>query len=165
MKLLAEELQVAAAFVPVNLAGGANDGDWVSLKNYRHVTLLFFGAAGAATEPATITVEQASKVDGTGAKALNFTTVHTKHDADLQTVGQFTKVTQAAANTFPMGTTTGDKQAIVLIDFNAEDLDVENGFDCIRGRIADVGTTAQIGAMLYILSDPRYTPPPSAIAD
>ncbi len=165
MKLLAEELQVAAAFVPVSLAGGANDGDWVSLKNYRHVTILFYGAAGAATEPATITVEQASAVDGTGAKALTFTTIYKKHDANLETVGQFTKVTQTAANTYPLGTTTGDKQAIILIDFNAEDLDVEGGFDCIRGRIADVGTTAQIGAMLYILSDPRYAPPLSAIAN
>jgi hypothetical protein len=165
MKLLAEELQVAAAFVPVNLAGGANDGDWVSLKNYRHVSVLFFGAAGNATEPATITLEQATTVAGSNAKALNFTRIDKKHTADLFTVGEFTKVTQAAANTYALGTTMGDKQAIVLIDFNAEDLDVEGGFDCIRGRVADVGTVAQIGAMLYILSDPRYTPPPSAIAD
>ena len=165
MRLLAEELQVAAAFVPVSLATAANDGDWVSLKNYGHVTIVFYGAAGAATEPATITVEQAQNVAGTNAKALDFTVVHKKHDADLQTVGQFTKVTQAAANTYPLGTTTGDKQALILIDFNTEDLDVEGGFDCIRGRVADVGTTAQIGAMLYILSNPRYAPPLSAIAD
>jgi len=165
MRLLAEELQVAAAFVPVNLAGGANDGDWVSLKNHGHVTLVFYGAAGDATEPATITVEQAQNVAGTNAKALTFTTIHKKHDTDLQTVGQFTRVTQAAANTYALGTTMGDKQSIVLIDFNAEDLDVEGGFDCIRGRVADVGTVAQIGAMLYILSNPRYAPPLSAIAD
>ena len=165
MKLLAEEMQVAAAFVPVAINGGANDGDWVSLKNYNHVSVLFFGAAGAATEPATITMEQATSVAGSAAKALTFTRIDKKHDTDLFTVGQFTKVTQAAAATYAFGTTTGDKQALVLIDFNAEDLDVEGGFDCIRGRIADVGTTAQLGAMLYLLSDPRHTPPPSAIAD
>lgn len=167
MKLLAQELQIAEGFLPVNMATAANDGDWVSLKNYRHVAVLFYGSPGAAAEPATITMEQATAVAGTGAKALTFTSYYKKQAAtNLQAVGEFTKVTQAAAATAILGVgADGDKAAIVVIEFNAEDLDVEGGFDCIRGRVADVGTTAQIGALLYVLTGPRYTPPPSALGD
>jgi hypothetical protein len=163
MKLLAEELQIAAGFVPADLAAAAQSGDWVSLKNYRHVAIVFFKAAGAAAEDPIITVQQATDVAGAGAKALNFTTIYRKSAADVQTVGQFTKVTQAAANTY--NGDDGDKQVIYLIEFNAEDLDAEGGFDCVRATFADVGVTAQLGALLYVLSGPRYTPPPSAIID
>jgi hypothetical protein len=166
MKLLGSEVQIAAGFLPVNLATGANAGDWVCLKNYRHVAIVFYGDGGTAAEPVTITVEQASAVAGTGAKALTFTRINKKQGADLFAIGQFTEVLQAAANTYALGSGAGgDLESIVVIEINAEDLDVENGFDCVRATIADVGTGAQIGALLYILTGPRYTPPPSAIVD
>ncbi len=44
-----------------------------------------------------------------------------------------------------------------------------NGFDCVRATIADVGAAAQPGDLLYILSQPRYAHGaenmPSAIVD
>lgn len=163
MKLLAEEVQIAAGFVPVDMAAGANNGVWVSLKNHRHLAIVFFKAAGAVGEAPTVTVQQASDVAGTGAKALNFTRVDKKDNANVLTVGQFTKTTQASANTHALA--AGNTQAIVLIEFNAEDLDAEGGFDCVRATVADVGTTAQVGALLYILTGPRYTPPQSVVVD
>lgn len=164
-KLLAEEVNICAGFVPVDMAAGANSGDWVSLKNYRHVSIVLFKAAGAVGEPAVITVQQATDVAGTGAKALNFTRVDHKSGADIFTVGAYTKVTQAAANTYSAVGGAGNTQAIVQIDFNAEDLDADGGFDCIRATIADPGATAQLGALFYILTGPRYTPMQSAIVD
>jgi hypothetical protein len=164
MKLFSEEAQLAAGFVPINLATGANDGDWVSMKNYRHLAVIIFKGAGAAAEDPTVTMEQATNVAGSGAKALNFTTIYSKEGADLFTIGTFTKITQAAAATYTSAT-LGDNQALLVIEFNAEDLDVEGGFDCVRVRIADVGATSQIGAALYLLSGPRYAPPLSAIVD
>jgi len=165
MKLLAEEAQIAAGFLPVDLATAGASGDWISLKNFRHIAIVLFRAAGAVGEPAVITVQQAQDVAGTGAKALNFTRVDTKSGADIFAVGQFTKVTQASANTYSAVGGAGNTQAIVLVEFNAEDLDVEGGFDCIRATIADVGSTAQLAAMLYVLTQPRFTPPSSAIVD
>jgi hypothetical protein len=164
MKLFAEEAQLAAGFVPVNLATAANDGDWVSLKNYRHLAVIVFKGAGTAGEDPTITMEQATAVAGTSAKALLFTTLYVKQGADLFAIGTFTKVIQAAAATYTNGT-LAEEQAILVIEFNAEDLDVEGGFDCVRARIADVGTSSQIGGILYLLSGPRYAPPLSAIVD
>lgn len=163
MKLIADEMQIAAGFVPVNMATATNEGDWISLRNYRHVAILVFKAAGASGEPPTITTQQAKDTGGGDAKDLNFTTIHVKNGADLGAIGQFTKVTAVASNDYALA--AGNTQALVLIEFNAEDLDADNGFDCIRATIADVGDTSQIGCMLYLLSSPRYTPPPSAIAE
>jgi len=164
MKLFTEQAQLVAGFVPVNLATAANSGDYVSLKNYRHVAIVFFKGEGTAGDDPTLTVQQASAVAGTGAKALNFTTVYTKQGADLAAVGGFTKVTQTAGNTYT-DATSAEVQAIWVVEFNAEDLDSEGGFDCVTASVADVGTNAQIGALLYILSEPRFTPPPSAIVN
>jgi hypothetical protein len=165
---LAEHFNICEGFLPVNLATGANDGDWVSLKGYSEVTILFFGGPGAAAEPATITLEQATAVAGTSAKALAaITTVYQKQAAtNLQSTGTWSKVTQAAAATYALGSgANGDKAAIVAITIHAEDLDGDNGFDCLRARVADVGTTAQTGALLYVLGGPRFTPMQSAIVD
>jgi hypothetical protein len=164
MKRLADEIQIAAGVVPVNLATAANDGDWVSLKHYRHCAVVLFKGAGTAGEDPTLTMEQAQDVSGTGAKALTFTRIDAKQGASLFTIGEFTRITQAAAATYT-NLTLAEDLAILVVEFNAEDLDADGGFDCLRARIADVGAGSQIGAILYLLTDPRYTPPPSAIVD
>lgn len=165
MKNLADELQIAVGFVPSDLAAAAQSGDWISMKSFRHCAVLVVKAAGSVSEPATLTLEQASDVSGSGAKALNFTRADVKRGADLQTQGQFTRLTQTAANTLAMDGTAGNTQVMALVEVNDEDLDVEGGFDCVRAKFADVGTTAQLGTIIYILSGPRYTPPPSALTD
>lgn len=165
MSRLTETAQIAAAIVPVNLATAANAGDWVSLKGYGHVAIVVFKAAGGAGEPPTVTVEQAQDVSGTGHKALNFTRVDAKNGAALTAIGEFTKVTQAAANTYALA--AGDTQALYVIEFDAAELDLANGFDCVQASIADVGAAAQVGCALYILTDARYAGEtmPSALVD
>lgn len=161
---LVEEMQVVGNVVPVDVAAAAMGGDWVSLKNYRHVSIVLSKAAGGAAENATVTIQQASDVAGTGVKALNFTTFYRKEGADLTTVGTFTKVTQASGNTF---TADGDSQGLYVLDFEADDLDADGGFDCVRLSIADVGVTAQLACAVYLLTKPRFIQEsiPSAIVD
>lgn len=153
MKLI-DQLQIVSGFVPVNMATAANDGDYVSLKGYSKLGILFFKGAGGNAEPPTVTVTQASAVAGTGAKALNFTEVWVKSNADLTTVGTWTKVTQSAANTYALS--VGDTQAIVYIEIDGSELDTSGGFDCVRAAVADVGSTSQIGALVYILGGAAY---------
>jgi hypothetical protein len=124
------------------------------MKNYGRCTIVFFKAAGSASEDPTITVEQATSIAPSSAKALTFTTLYTKQGT-LTSVGTWTKVTQSAAGTYT-NATASENQAIWVIDILAEDLDVDNGFDCLRVTIADAGSTNQLGAVLYILSEPRY---------
>jgi hypothetical protein len=161
---LIEQLQIACGFVPVNMASAANDGDWVSLKSYQWLLIVLFKGAGTAGEDPTITVEQATTVAGGGAKALNFTEIYKKQGADLFAIGQFTKVTQAAGNTFTDGT-LAEEQAIVVVPIKADTLDTAGGFDCVRGRVADVGASSQIGGLFYLLGGARTLPPVSAIVD
>ena len=170
-----EKLQIAQGFLPVDMSAGANAGDWVSLKNYGRVAIVLFKEPGTAGNDPTITLQQATDVSSTGAKALNITRVDKKQAAsDLLAVGQFTKSTAddpETNDTFSTNTWTNtdlaEQAAIIVIDVKAEDLDIDNGFDCVRVTIADVGTTGQLGALLYLLHEPRFAtdPLPSAIAD
>ena len=162
--LLVEQAQIACGFVPVNLATAANPGDWISMKNFERLAIVFFGAAGTAGEDPTLTLEQATAVAGTGAKALTFTRVDIKQGADLFAIGTFTTVTQAAANTYT-NDTSAETQKIWVVEVKAEDLDADNGFDCVRATISDVGASAQIGGLLYIAFGPQYAPPLTSIAD
>lgn len=164
-KLLVETCQIVSAIVPVNLATAANNGDWVSLKNYDRVSIVVFKGAGAAGEDPVITLQQATDVSGTGAKALNFTRVDKK--VGTQTgIGAFTTATQAAAGTHT-DTDSAEAEGLFVIEVAAADLDVANGFDCVQVSIPDVGATSQIGCALYILRGARYGGAglPSAIAN
>ncbi len=165
MKRLAEEMQLVAAIIPVNLATAANAGDWVSLKKYRHCSIIILKGIGIAGEDPVISVLQATAVAGTGSKALNTEKVWSKVGATaLSAVGTFTEITQAAAATYT-DLVAGENEALWVLVVDAEDLVVEGGFDCVSVSIADSGATAQLAAALYLLSEPRHTPPGSAIVD
>jgi len=47
--------------------------------------------------------------------------------------------------------------------FKAEDFDINNGYDCIRASISDVGTNAQYGCVLYIPYDPVVQTAPESM--
>lgn len=149
-----ENNNISAGFVPVDLQTAANDGDWVSLKDYHHVSVVLFKAAGTAGDDPTLTMEQATSNAGAGAKALPFRNIYVKQGT-LTAVGVFTRVDQAAAATYT-DLVSAEAQAIWVVEFDSDELDVDNAFNHIRGRVADVGGNAQLGCMLYILSEPRY---------
>ena len=66
-----EQMQIAAGFVPVNLATAANNSDWINLKSYNRLLIVFFKAAAASgTEDPTVTVLQATDVAGYGCEGV-----------------------------------------------------------------------------------------------
>lgn len=171
-ELFLEKHQVVPAIRPVDLSGGTNAGDWVSLKHYKHATIIFHSAIGTAGDDPTVTLLQATAVAGTGSKALNINTkkVFKKQAAtNLLSTGQFSDASADVTNNAWTNTDAAEQEALVVIEVDADELDVDNGFDCISISVADVGLNAQLGAAYYILSEPRYsgTPSvvPSAIAD
>ena len=148
---------IAEGFLPVDTQTAVNPGDWFSMKLYNHMAIVYFGAIGIANDDPVLTVTQATSAAGAGQKALTFTDIMVKQAAtNLQGTGSFTHVTQVAANTYTSG--TGAEQAeIYVIEFDAADLDVDNGFCFVSCSVADTGAGgAQLGAMLYIGSEPRY---------
>ena len=109
---------------------------------------------GATNEDPTLTVLQCTSVAASSAKALNFTTLYTKQGT-LTAVGTWTKVTQAATNTYT-NTTASESDCLWVIPMKADDLDVDNGFDCIEVTIADAGTAGQHAALFWIAGELRF---------
>lgn len=156
--------QLVVGLVPYDMVASSSSGDFVSLKNYNHIAIVFIKDAGTTDEDATITIQQATAVAGTSAKSLTFTDYYIK-DGTQTSVGTFTKTTQTAAATV---TATGENEQLIVVEFDADSLDVDNAFDCIRATVAVPGSTSgSYGTVLYILSEPRYAAEtmPSAIAD
>ena len=150
-------INLVEGIVPVDLQTAANDGDWVSLKNYHNCAVVFCSAVGTAADDPTLTMEQATDVanSASDAKALTFTVIHRKQAAtDLSGTGTWTRTTQTAAATFTNGT-SAEEDLMWIVDFADTELDAANDFDCLRGRVADVGSNAQLGYMFYALYNPR----------
>ena len=162
MRRFLEGNQIIAAFVPVDMSGAANNGDWVQLSKYRRLVAVLFKKAGTAGDDPVFTLKQASDNAGTGAKALNFTTLFAKVGTQASTA-QFTKVTQAAANTYT-DATSAEAEAIIAVEVQAADLDVENGFGWVQLSVPDVGANAQLGCGFYLLLEPTYEVEPSLAA-
>ncbi len=165
---LLEQVQIVSGFAPQALTT-ARTGDVVSLKNYRRCLVVFHKGIGGAGEDPTITLAQGTDVAFGTNKALTFTTIYVKQDpTSLGDVGQWTKVTQSAANTYT-DATAGEQAALWAIDIKAEDLDIANNYDCIRASLGDVGSVSQIGDVTYWLYDAvQMAAPesmPSAIID
>ena len=57
--------------LPVDLQTGANDGDYVSLKEYHYCAVVFLSAIGTATDDPTLTLQQATDVAGGSVKDLD----------------------------------------------------------------------------------------------
>jgi len=133
----------------------ARVSDWVSMKNARHLAIVLYKGAGTAGDDPVLTLDQASDVAGTGAKALSTITQHWQKQAatDLTGTGVWTRVTQAAGTTLTLNATSAEEAGIYVIPIEADQLDVDNGFDCVRLSIADTGTNAQLGAAFGVLSD------------
>jgi len=67
---LVQQQHVVPAVWPVDLNTGANAGDYVSMKNYKHLTVII--TINTAGGTAVVTMVQAKDVAATGAKALTF---------------------------------------------------------------------------------------------
>lgn len=164
MQLHPEMLNLAIGFTVVDLNIGANTGDVIHLDYYGECLVVFLKEPGAVGEPPTITLEQAQEIGGTP-KALTIRDgyVYVK-SGTLTSVAEFTKTAVTTANTFALA--AGDTSAIVAFHVKASDLDVANGYNCIKASVAKPGATGvQMGVLLYILGEPRFTPPPAVIAD
>ena len=174
MTLFLEQHQIIEGFPAVDLSDGANTGDWVSLKNYKHVTIIFRSGLGSAGQDPVLTVLQATDVSGAGSKALNIVTspvqVFKKQAAtSLASVGQWSDASGDVTTNTLTNLTSAEQSCLWILEFDGAQLDVDADFDCISCTIADVGAGAQPGDLLYILSEPRHalqpTSMPSAIVD
>lgn len=137
--------------------------DYVSLKNYNHLTILISADNATTVTGSAITVKQATAVAGTGEKALSFAKAWRNIDtAAADTLAEFA----VTSDTFTTDT-TDNKNLMYVIEIDADDLDLDNGFDCVRAGTANA--TATVLSVVYLLSGPRYAGSvddlPAAITD
>ena len=156
MAHLCQNAQIVPITVPFDVGGGAMTGDWVSMENHNHCALIFCADIGLANHDPTLTVLQATANDGTGSKALNFTEVYQKEGATaINAVGTFTKVSGQSDNTYSSAT-GGENEQLIVIEIDAHNLDVANGFKFVSMTVADVGSAGKLICVLAILTEPRY---------
>jgi len=161
--IIGNKIDIIEGFPAVDLSAGANTGDYISIKNAERAAVVFVSGVGTAGDDPTLTLQQAQDVAGTGVKALNFMTIYVKQAAvSLAAVTGWTKVTQAAANTYTEAT-AAEQSLIWIVEIDPNELDVANGFDCIRATVADVGNNAQPGYLYYLVvpklkGDPANSP-------
>ena len=159
--LLVEDFKMVTGCPPAALATTAGDGDVVSLKNYDKVTMVLMVNNATTVTGGAVTLIQSTDVSGTGAKALGFDYVWANIDTDSTDTLVKTAVT---SDTFTTDT-TNDSNLLYVLEVNASDLDVDNGFDCVRIDVASMANA--VGSVLYIMGTPRYAKgtPPTAITD
>lgn len=153
---ISENVKIVAAIAPQ--AGAAITGDYVSLKKAGHVTVVVdINQANAA--PVAITIEQATKVDGTGSKPLAVE-VPIYLIADAATSDEWVRQTDDVAFT----TSAATKHKLVAFEINACDLDVAGGFDCVTVKTA-ASHADNVTQASYILSALRYGVGSSVVVD
>jgi len=153
---LVENAKIVEAITPQ--AGAAITGDYISMQNASHVTVLVHIAQGHA-DPVAITIEQATKVDGTGSKPL-VKEVPIFLVADCATSDAWVRQTDAVALT----TSAALKHKIIAFEIDAEDLDIAGGFDCLTVKTA-ASNALNLTSAMYVCGKLRYGAEKSLIVD
>jgi hypothetical protein len=161
---LDEQVTPVVAAAGLLLTSTLGDTTYVSMKGYSRAQIIISIADGTTVTGSTITLKQATAVAGTSEKALAFTRMLANTDYAASKALTETAVT---SNTFTTQT-VNSKDSLYVIDVKAEDLDVANGFDCLRVDGTGHAATASRGCVvLYNLYGKRYSgsTPAEAIAD
>ena len=133
--------------------------DYVSLKNFERAAVIIMVKNATTVTGSAITLKQASAVAGTGEKALAFSKAYRNIDtAAADALAEFA----VSNNTFTTDS-TNSKNLMYVIEVKAEDLDVNNGFDCIRAGTGDA--TAATVTVLYALFGAKFPTTVAAITD
>lgn len=133
--------------------------DYVSLKNYERCAVIILQKNATTVTGSAITLKQATSVAAGGEKPLAFSKVYRNVDTGA---GDVLSEADVTSNTFTTQA-VNSKNAMYVIEVKAEDLDVNNGFDCIRAGTGDA--TAATITVLYALFGAKFPTTTPAITD
>lgn len=150
---LTDIAKVVVGCPPAALTSTAGDGDYVSLKNFDRATIILSVDNATTVTGGAITLKQATAVAGTSEKALSFSKMWANTDVGA---GDTLTETAVTSDTFTTST-TNDKNLLYVMEVKASDLDVANGFDCIRIDSASMANA--VGSVIYVLHGSRYASP------
>ncbi len=130
---LSEALAVLGAINPTSQAAGSVTSGWVSMSDLRRILALIQVGTFGVSATVDANVQQAQDSSGTGAKPI----------------GSGKAIVQMLA--------AGGNNVQALINVQAEELDVNNGFDYVELTIT-VGVAATETAGVIIGGSARYSP-------
>jgi hypothetical protein len=162
MEGLGRLFDLACGVAPVDLAGGAQTGIRVHLKNCAGVTVVFFKEAGAASEATTLDLqEHSASTGGTSQDLDEVDHYYLKSEATLDNDETWTRVTQTRASEITPA--ASDTQQILAFYVDATWL--SDGFEWISVNTTDTTTAGQLGSVLYILHDLAVQRRPDNLAE
>jgi hypothetical protein len=149
---LGDSYDLGTGFVPVDMQT-AQTGKRIWMGGLDAVDIIFIKAAGTAGDDPTLTLQEHNA--STGGSSQNLAVIEeyfVKKEATLDNDETWTRVTQSAAATIadPGGAgTSAEEQQIVVFTVSKDQL--SSGFKYISVNVADTGTNAQLGTVLYLL--------------
>ncbi|MCY4122540.1 MAG: hypothetical protein OXG72_16640 [Acidobacteria bacterium] len=147
------DLHVVRAITPIDLASAAQDGDWVSLKNYNCCLVVYQSDVGTNNQDVSLTLRQAKSAGGANAKALSGRW-YSKQDA---TVGDVTEADTDSESEVASFRDDGETACLAYCEISADMLDVANDYRFVQVRASDPGATAgKLGSAVYVLGGARY---------
>lgn len=149
---LDEQVGLVAASAIGALTTTIGDTTYVSMKGFRRLTIFLDVTNATTVTGGTITLKQATDVTNSQSdeKALAFTRMKACTDV---AASQALVETAVVSNTF-VTSTTNSKRLRYVIEVDSDQLDVANGFDCVR--LDSTGMAAAEGSVTYILWGARY---------
>lgn len=135
----------------------AGDCGYVSMKGYDSLSIYMFVDNATTVTGCAVTLKQATAVAGTGEKALAFTKMWALTDTSVASsviTGETLTETAVTSNTFTTGT-TDNKNMVYCMEIKASDLDMANGFDCVR--LDGLLQANSVSCVIGILTDARYS--------
>jgi hypothetical protein len=163
---LGPDYDISLGVAPLDL-GTARTGGRINMANVKSVDIVFVKGAGTAADDPTVTLRSHdASTGGNSADLAIITEYYLKSEATLDGDEVWTKETQSAAATIadPGGDgTSAESEQIVVINVRADQMPAADNW--LSLDIADVGTNAQLGTVLYILhkhdkGDPTTFPAP-----
>ncbi|CDN52529.1 Hypothetical protein RG1141_CH01640 [Neorhizobium galegae bv. officinalis bv. officinalis str. HAMBI 1141] len=133
--------------------------DYVSLKNFERCAVIVLVKNATTVTGSAITLKQATTVAGGSEKALPFSKAYRNVDTGA---GDALSEFAVTSDTFTTQA-VNSKNAMYVMEVKAEDLDVNNGFDCIRAGTGDA--TATTITVLYALYGSKFATTVAAITD
>lgn len=144
MRLGIEKLWAVSAFLPKDITGAAQTGDYVKLTHHNKLTIYLQTGAWAGGTSA-VTLSQATSAAGAGAKALAipYYWVSTYGTSDLPVK------TTVVSDTFNLSAAN----KLIVMEIDAQDLDHNNGFIWVACLLGTPGANADLVSGLYILHE------------
>lgn len=165
-----KDFDIVPGVVPVaDLAGGAQTGVRLHLKNYRGCAIVgYMGAVSAGTDTFVPDIQQADAATSGNTKDLDVVTQwFVKSEATLDADETWTRVTQSAASEISLtGATYAATQLLVVAEVSVTDLDLANGYEWVFVIQADPGSGGtRPGCYFYVPYGLRYSRRPDLLVD